>query len=329
MCSLAFDLRVLRLAADARHRLADVNGRADTSGKKFLIKIDLTVGDGDQVGGDVRGDLPLLCLDDRQRGETAAAVLGRQAGGPLQQPRMQIKDVAGVGLAARRTAQQQRQFTVGAGVAGEIIVDHQAVAPLAHPVFANGTAGVGGEIFHSGQCAALAHHHGGIFQRTIVAQQLEDIDRRGAFLPHHHIDTDHIFAALVDDCVQRDAGAPQAFVTNNQLALTPANGQQAVDQADAGIERPLDEVAFDHWRRRALQVATAVAAGRRLAIERLTEGVDNPPQQRFAHRHADAEAAELNRGAGGQSFGLAQQHRAEQAFTQVKYLADTAVGEVE
>src|SRR5438309_9083573 len=34
---------------------------------------DLPVGDGDDVGGDVRRDVARLCLDDRQRGERAAA----------------------------------------------------------------------------------------------------------------------------------------------------------------------------------------------------------------------------------------------------------------
>ena len=48
-------------------------------------------------------------------------------GGPLQKARMDVEDVAGIGLAARRAAQEQRQLAVGPGVAGEVIVDDQNV----------------------------------------------------------------------------------------------------------------------------------------------------------------------------------------------------------
>ena len=44
---------------------------------------------------------------------------------------MDVEDVAGIGLAAGRPAQEQRQLAVGAGVAGEVVVDDEHVAALA------------------------------------------------------------------------------------------------------------------------------------------------------------------------------------------------------
>ena len=148
----------LRVAADAAHRDADVDGRAHARVKEVRLQVDLPVGDGDHVGRDVGGDFAFLRLDDGQRGQAPAgavhfgdlvsgfvvhllevfaglaltlfgkidlpvhaillgnlAFLGGgddgeflgQFCGALQEPRMQIEDVAWVGLAARRAAQEQ------------------------------------------------------------------------------------------------------------------------------------------------------------------------------------------------------------------------------
>jgi hypothetical protein len=59
---------------------------------------------------------------------------------------VQVEHVAGVGLAARRAAQQQRQLTVGLGLLGEVVVHHQRVLAVVHPVLADGAAGVRGEV---------------------------------------------------------------------------------------------------------------------------------------------------------------------------------------
>ena len=43
-------------------------------------------------------------------------------------PGMDVEDVARIGLAPRRAAQQKRQLAIGAGVAREIVIDDQDVA---------------------------------------------------------------------------------------------------------------------------------------------------------------------------------------------------------
>ena len=45
---------------------------------------------------------------------------------------MQVEHVAGVGLAAGRAAQQQRELAVGRGLLGQVVVDAQRVRPCAY-----------------------------------------------------------------------------------------------------------------------------------------------------------------------------------------------------
>ena len=59
---------------------------------------------------------------------------------------MEVEDIAGVGLAARRAAQQQRQLAVGPGVLGEVIVDDQHRAAVGHEVLGHRCTGVGRQV---------------------------------------------------------------------------------------------------------------------------------------------------------------------------------------
>ena len=48
---------------------------------------------------------------------------------------MKIENVAGIGLAARRLAGQQRQFAVGGGVLGQIVDDDERVLAAVAKIF--------------------------------------------------------------------------------------------------------------------------------------------------------------------------------------------------
>ena len=133
-------------AAHPGHRDAHVDGGPHARLEQVVLEVDLAVGDRDHVGGDVGRDVAGLGLDDRQRGERAGAPLVAELGGPLEQAAVEVEDVAGVGLAARRAAQQQRQLAVRLGLLGQVVVDDEGVLAVVHPVLAHGAAGVGGEV---------------------------------------------------------------------------------------------------------------------------------------------------------------------------------------
>ena len=69
----------LRVTTDAGDREADVDGGPDAGVEEVGLQVDLTVGDRDDVGGDERGDVVRLGLDDRQRGQRAATLLRRSS----------------------------------------------------------------------------------------------------------------------------------------------------------------------------------------------------------------------------------------------------------
>ena len=116
----------LRRAADARHRVADVDGRTHALVEEIRLQEDLAVGDRDDVGRDVRRQVARLRLDDRQRRQRPAAQLVVQLRRALEQTRVQVEDVARIRLAARRPAQQQRDLAVRLRVLRQVVVDARA-----------------------------------------------------------------------------------------------------------------------------------------------------------------------------------------------------------
>src|SRR5258705_464184 len=83
------------------------------------LEEDLAVGDRDDVGRDVRRQVAGLRLDDRQRRQGSAAEFVPELRRALEQPRMEIEHVAGVGLAAGRTPEEQGNLAVGLRVLRE------------------------------------------------------------------------------------------------------------------------------------------------------------------------------------------------------------------
>ena len=109
-------------------------------------------------------------IEIRKRSEAAAALLGRQRSGALQQARVQIENVARVCLSSGCPAQQQRQFAVGLRVLAEIVEDDQRVVTVSHPVLRECTARKRGEILDPWQATCLGDDHRRVRERLFLGQ---------------------------------------------------------------------------------------------------------------------------------------------------------------
>ena len=200
--------RHLRRAADARHREADVHGRADARVEQVGLEVDLAVGDRDDVGRDVRRDVAGLGLDDRQRRERAGAALVRHLGGALEQARVQVEDVARVRFAARRAAQQERQLAIGDRVLRQVVVHDERVAAVVAPVLADGDAGEGREELQRRRLRRRRGDDDGVVHGAERAQLVDHRGHRRLLLADGDVDAGDAQALLIDDGVVATAVLP-------------------------------------------------------------------------------------------------------------------------
>ena len=106
--------------ADTRDGKTDVNGGADTLVEELSLQEDLTVSDGNDVGGNVSGDITTLGLNDGQSSERTTTKLVVHLGGTLKETRVEVENVTGVGLTTGRTTEKQRHLTVSNGLGGKV-----------------------------------------------------------------------------------------------------------------------------------------------------------------------------------------------------------------
>lgn len=78
---------------DTRHGETDVDGRADTLEEQLGFQENLTVRDGNHVGGNVGGHITTLGLDDGEGGERASAETVVHLGGTLKETRVEVEHV--------------------------------------------------------------------------------------------------------------------------------------------------------------------------------------------------------------------------------------------
>jgi hypothetical protein len=319
----------LRAAAHARHRVAHVHGRADAGVEEVALQEDLAVGDGDDVGGDVGRDVAGLGLDDGDGGERAAALAVAQLGRPLQEPAVQVEDVARVGLASGRPPQQERDLAVGGGVLGEVVVDAERVLSVVAEVLAHGAARVGGQVEEGGGVGGGGGDDDGVLEGALVLQRLHHLGHRALLLADGHVDADDALALLVDDGVDGDGRLARLAVADQQLALAAADVDHGVDGLDAGLQRLAHRLPLHHARGDALDGPVLLGGDGALAVDGLTERAHHPAHQLGADGDGHDAAGALDLVALLDLGGLAHEHRAHRVLLEVQGDAGHAVGQLQ
>ena len=116
---------------------------------------------------------------------------------------------------------------------------------------------------------------------------LDDAGNGGCFLPDGYVDANEILAFLVENGVDDDGGLAGLPVADDQLSLTAADGNRGIYGPQAGLQRLRHRLPVDHPGGLALNRQGLARLDFTLAVERLSEGIDNPSQQLLAHRHLD------------------------------------------
>src|SRR3954453_560090 len=285
----------LRRAADAGDRDADVDRGPDVGVEQVGLEEDLTVGDGDDVRRDVGRDVVPAGLDEGQAGHRAPAHLVAELGAALEQPAVQVEDVTGVRLAARRAAQQQRDGAVGVGLLREVVEDDEDVLAGVHPVLAERGAGVRGQVLEAGGVVRRSRDDRRVLHGAVLLQRRPDAGDRRALLADGEVDAAHLqlgvarrpVGLLVDDRVDRDRRLAGLPVADDELALATTDRRHRVDRLDARHQRLLDALPLHDGRRLELQRPPGLGLDVAEAVDRIAQRVDHAAEEAVADGHRE------------------------------------------
>ena len=163
----------LRRTTDSGYRQTDVDGRTLTLEEEVALEEDLTIGDGDDVRRDIGRHITILGLDDRKCGDGATTELLTETAGTLEESRVQIEDITRVRLTSRRTAEKQRQRSVGDGMLTEVIVDDQDILSLVHEVLGEGGRCIRCDVLDRRRIGRGGRHDAGVLHRIVLLQVLD------------------------------------------------------------------------------------------------------------------------------------------------------------
>merc|ERR1719167_98621 len=277
------------------HRETDVDGRSDTLVEELSLQEDLSVSDGDDVGGDVGGHITSLGLDDGQGGERATSHGVGHLGSTLKQPGVKVEDITGVSLTAWGTPEQQGHLPVSDGLLGQVVEDNHSVHAVVTEVLSHGHARVGGEVLQGSGVGGGGRDDDGVLHGVGVSEPLHNLGDGGPLLANSNVDTVQLLlgivslveALLVDDGVDGNGGLASLSVTNDQLTLATANGHKGVNSLDASLHRLGHGLPGDDAR--GLQADTEPLAGAKgtLAINGVAKGINDPAETLHADWHVD------------------------------------------
>ena len=217
---------------DTRHRETDVNGGADTLMEQLSLQEDLTVSNGDDIGGDIGGHITGLGLNDGQGSQGACAVVLVHLSRTLEKTRVKIEDITWVSLTTGRSSKKKGHLTVGDGLLGQIVIDDESVLSVVTEVLTNGATGVGSQELERSGVGGSGGDDDRVLHAISVLEKAHDVGHGGALLADGNVDaverlgvvTGLEDSLLVDDCVDGNSGLASLSVTNDQLTLASANG---------------------------------------------------------------------------------------------------------
>src|SRR6266404_5178290 len=168
-----------------------------------------------------------------------------------------------------------------------------------------------------------------ICHRPIVFQRLYNLCYGRGLLPDGNVNTDYVFALLVDDRIHGDRGLSRLAIADDQLALSAADRHHRIDRLKTRLKRLLHRLSIDNTWRHALDFVELLGDDRTLVIDRVAERIHHSTDHCFAHRHTHDPAGALYHVAFFDRLVVAKQHDADLVFFKVQRQAPDFVGKLE
>jgi hypothetical protein len=108
----------------------------------------------------------------------------------LEETRVEIEDITGVGLTTGGSSEEERHLSVGDGLLGEIVIDNQGVLAVVSEVLTDGAAGVGSQELEGSSLRGGGGNDDGVLEGVVIAEDLHDVGDGRSLLTDGDVDTE-------------------------------------------------------------------------------------------------------------------------------------------
>jgi hypothetical protein len=218
-------------------------------------------------------------------------------GGTLEETRVKVEDITGVGLTTGGTAEKQGHLTVGNGLLGQIIVDDDGVTAVVTEPLTHGAASEGSNVLQGGGLGGGGSDDDGVLHGVLLLKGLDELSDGGTLLTDGNVDTVQLLGLiatvvptlLVEHGVESDGSLTGLTVTNDQLTLTTADRNHGVDTLHTSLDGLVDGLTGQNAGSLKLGTALLLGVQGALAVNGVTKSVDNTAEELRADGNVDLE----------------------------------------
>jgi hypothetical protein len=222
-------------------------------------------------------------------------VLVVHLGGTLEKTRVEVENVTGVSLTSWRTTEKEGHLTVRNGLLGEIVEDDDSVLAVVTEPLTHRASGERSDILKRGGFGGGGSNDDGVLHSIVLLKSLDELGNGGSLLSDGNVYTVELLglvvsvvpSLLVQHGVKGNSGLSGLTITNDQLTLSTSNGHHCVDRFETSLYGLVDGSARQNARR--LQLGTALLGGLdgSLAINWVSESVNNTAEHLNSDRNID------------------------------------------
>ena len=156
---------------------------------------------------------------------------------------------------------------------------------LIHEVFTHSTSCIWRDVLQRCNIGCCSGNYDCVIHCTFIIQCLYQLCYSGLFLSDSYIDTDNIFAFLVDNGIDSDCCFTCLSVADDKFSLTFTDRDHRIDSLDTCLQRFMYRFSLQYARRRILDLSVIFRLDRPLAVDRLTQRIYNAADHFLPNRN--------------------------------------------
>jgi len=313
--------------SDTGHRKTDVYGRALALVEESGVKENLTVGDGNHVGGDVSRHVTGLGLNDGKGGQGTTLVVVVELGGTLEKTRVKVEHVSGVSLTSRGTAEEEGHLTVSYGLLGEVIVENHGVHAVVTEVFSDGGTSVRSQELKRSRVGGSGRNNAGEGKGVVLFEHTSELSYGGTLLSNSYVhavefvllsSARNVGTTLVNKGVQGNGSLAGLTVTNDKLTLTTADGNEGVYSLEAGVHGLVHRATGHDTRGLDFYTGAATGVEGSFAVNGFGKAVNHTSHQFASYGHVHNRSGTLDSGSLEDFTIITEDHNTDVVGIEVK-----------
>ena len=280
----------------------DVNSGTDTLVEELGLQKDLTISNGNHIGGNVGRHITSLGLNDGESGEGSVTVVLVHLSGTLEETGVKIEDITGVSLTTWGTSEEEGHLTVSDGLLGEIVVDDKSVHTVITEVLTNSAARVRGQELEGSGIGGGSGNNDGVLKGLTLTEETHDVGDGRSLLTNGDVDAEEglgkitglMSSLLVKDGINSNGGFASLSITNDQFTLSTTDGDEGVDGLETSLHGLVDGLSGDNTGSLKLDSLSLVGEDGALAVNGVAESVDNTTEHTVADGNIDDGTSSLD-----------------------------------